>query len=83
MTREDAISIAREALQRQGFSFTPEPDFVELIPAEQYNKYLTATQLSGPLWLVTFPLKNPNHIRCCASISVDDATGEPSEGQTV
>ena len=83
MKRDDAISIAREALQREGFSFLPTPSFAELISADEYNKHLTATRVSGARWIVNFPSKNANDIRSEASISVDDTTGVAAEGQTV
>jgi len=81
MTRETAISIARESLDKNGFQIRPEPTVVRLVAADEFNKNLTAKQVAGPHWVVMFALKAPNDVRSHAIISVDDTTGVASEGQ--
>ena len=80
MNREDVISLARQALEKQGFLIQPEANFTELVPAELYNAHLTAMKVSGPRWVVSFPLQKPNELREVVIVSVDDNTGEVSEG---
>jgi hypothetical protein len=81
MKREAAIAIARESLQKNGFSIVAEPRGVQLVSKEEFNKYLTAIQMTAPQWIISFPLAAPNEFRTHAIISVDDATGVAAEGQ--
>jgi len=80
MNAQSAISIARETLEKRGFEIVEEPDYVKLVPADEINKWLTAIQVSGPGWSITFPLKHPNFARSEAGIYVDDATGKTIGG---
>lgn len=67
-------------MEKRGFEIVEEPDYVKLVPADAINKWLTAIQVSGPGWSITFPLKHPNFAHCEAGIYVDDATGETIGG---
>ena len=80
MNAQSAILIARETLEKRGFDIVGEPDYVELVSADELNKSLTAIQVAGPGWFISFPLKHPNFARSEAGIYVDDATGDTKGG---
>lgn len=82
MTRDSAIAIAKEALERDGFLIEARPGQAFLVSAAEINQHATAFQARGPRWCISFPLKRPNELRSEAGIWVDDTTGETSGGSS-
>ncbi len=59
MTRETAIAVAKEALDKAGIAVFGEPEMIEQYTEEETNRYLAKKLITGSGWLVVFPLKHP------------------------